>query len=75
MERALASCIQYSTPSSVKSKEKLTRSFSGRFPGSGGASMWAYRDSVVEFRDTGLTNALVTAVEEEVGEEDLAWPP
>ncbi len=39
IERALASCMLYSTPSSVKSSDRLKRSFSFRFPGIGGASM------------------------------------
>ena len=75
MERALASCIQYSTPSSVKSKEKLKRSFSGRFPGAGGASMCEYRDSADEFKDPVFARPLAVDVEEEVGEEALVWLP
>ena len=71
MERALASCIQYSIPSSVKSKDKLKRGFSGRFSGAGGASMWAYRDSRVEIW---FTDAQEDDVGEQ-GEEELAWLP
>jgi len=41
MERARASWMQYSTPSSVKRRERLKRSFSGRFPGAGGANIKA----------------------------------
>ncbi len=42
IERARASCILYSVPSSVKRSERLNRNFSFRFPGNGGASMSAY---------------------------------
>lgn len=43
MERARTSAAEYSTPEGVKSSERLNRSFSGRLPGAGGASMGAYR--------------------------------
>lgn len=45
MERARASCILYSWRSSVKRSERLNRHFSGRFPGTGGASITAYLDA------------------------------
>lgn len=41
MERARTSAALYSTPSPVKSSERLKRSFSGRLPGTGGASIGA----------------------------------
>jgi len=37
IDRARASCMLYSTPSSVKSNPILNLSFSGRLPGAGGA--------------------------------------
>lgn len=42
IERARASATLYSIPSSVKRRERLNRSFSGRLPCVGGARMWAY---------------------------------
>ena len=48
-DRARASWMLYSTLSSVNKSERLNRNFSGRFPGSGGASIYAYLDSGVEF--------------------------
>lgn len=50
IERALASCMLYSTPSSVKSKDMLNLNFSGRFPEAGGANMRAYRAAAVELK-------------------------
>ena len=42
IERARASATLYSTPSSVKRRDRLNRSFSGRFPCAGGARICAY---------------------------------
>jgi hypothetical protein len=58
MDRALASWILYSTPSSVKRSPILNRNFSGRFPGGGGASMRAYREAAVELKDTMLADVV-----------------
>ena len=43
IERARTSAAEYSTPEGVNSNERSNRSFSGRLPGAGGASMGAYR--------------------------------
>ena len=53
MDRARASCILYSMPSSVNNRFMLNRSFSGRFPGAGGASMRAYLSAAVELKTPG----------------------
>jgi hypothetical protein len=53
IERARASCMLYSTPSSVKSKAMLNLSFSGRLPGAGGAIISAYREAAVEVKVVG----------------------
>jgi hypothetical protein len=47
IERARASCMLYSMPSE-KRRLILNLSFSGRFPGAGGAVMSAYREAAVE---------------------------
>lgn len=53
MDRARASCMLYSTPSSVNNRLILNRSFSGRFPGAGGASINAYLEAAVELKTPG----------------------
>lgn len=53
MDRARASCILYSTPSSVNNRPMLKRSFSGRFPAAGGASISAYLSAAVELKNPG----------------------
>jgi len=70
-DRARASWILYSTLSSVNKSERLNRSFSGRFPGSGGASMYAYLDSGVEV--TGFRAEDGVVAEEEEEETERTW--
>lgn len=65
IDRALASCILYSTPSSVKRSFISNFSFSGRFPGGGGASMRAYRWAAVELNVTTFEDALVVVTDDE----------
>jgi hypothetical protein len=50
IDLARASCMLYSIPSSVHNKPMLNRSFSGRFPGAGGASISAYRCAAVDIK-------------------------
>ena len=54
IERARASCMLYSIPSE-NNKFRLNLSFSGRFPGAGGAIMSAYREAAVEEVEIRLT--------------------
>lgn len=67
MDRARASWMLYSTPSSVNSRGSKNRSFSGRFPGAGGASISAYREAGVELKkEAGLNLVEDEDVEGEV---------
>lgn len=80
MERALASWILYSTPSSVNSSPRSKRNFSRRLPGAGGANISAYRDSAVVLKETGLKEDTLVGMDDDDLEElaaEIDWfcPP
>jgi len=77
IERARTSAVLYSTPSLVNKRDRSKRSFSGRRPGTGGASIGAYREWPYFTAEDGVTVDALDVEDSVVEDAELVfdvWP-